>query len=546
MPESSSILTSSRTLRWFVIAVGLVIFVHLFEKSFRQSQIPLDIVRSGFDWSTLHPHHPVASIQPLPTQPPHKLRRVQFVPGKPHNYDIGVEQSRCKAVKVAAEKAWKTYKDRDAAVNAQALLNSGWEDPFSPWGERLINSLDTLWIMGMKKDFNDAVRIIGRLDWSVTHRKSCAVLETGSRLLGGLLSAYDISHESVLLVKAQELGEMLYMGFDTPNHLPPFWLEFDKAKNGQLEAEEAQPASSVTGLSLEFIRLAQLTGDNKYYDAVTRIVDQLHDSQNLTKLPGMWPTHFNVREGIFDHENTFSLGASSRSTYEYLIKMYTLLGGTDDRFENMYRNATDAIVKRLLFRPMTPKKLDIVFSGTFRVGNNIQLEPEIQQEACSAGGFFALGGRIFNVTDHMNLGARLTNGCMWAYGAFPHGIMPEVFKMVPCELGGCKWDEKRWRKDIEYEYEGREDLPMGFISARDPSYYLSPEAIESIFVMYRVTGHQEYREAAWKIFQAIRKATETEHGNAAIADVTTRGKLQQRESIEVSFLTLYKCKTNLP
>lgn len=545
MSESTFYFPSSRAFRWFLIAIGLLTFVHLFERSFNRSQAPLDVVRSSFDWSTLHPHHPVSSIQSLPTDPAKKLRRVQQIPGKPHNFDIGVEQSRCKAVRNAAERAWKHYKEHEAEPKEQALLNIGWQDPFSPWSEALINSLDTLWIMGMKKEFTEAVRTVSRIDWSLTHRRSCSISGTTTRLLGGLLAAYDLSKEAVLLAKARELGDMLVMGFDTPNHLPPFWLDFEKAKNGQLEGEDDQPAASVTGLSLEFTRLSQLTKDDKYYDAVVRIVDELHSSQNLTKLPGLWPTHFDTREGIFYHENTFSLSRNSRSSYDYLLKMYAILGNADDRYEEVYRNATKTMINRLLFRPMTPKKLDIVFPGTFRVGDKIQLDSEIRQEACFAGGMFALGGRIFNITEHVNLGARLVNGCMWAYNAFPHGIMPESFKMVPCELNGCKWDEKKWRQDIEYQYEGREDLPMGFINARDTSYSLNPEAIESIFIMYRITGHEEYREAAWKMFQAIQKATESTYGNAAIIDVTSRGQLRQRDSIEVSFHQIFMVISNL-
>jgi len=42
-------------------------------------------------------------------------------------------------------------------------------------------------------------------------------------------------------------------------------------------------------LSVEFTRLAQLTTENKYYDAVARITDALELWQNNTRLPGLWP-----------------------------------------------------------------------------------------------------------------------------------------------------------------------------------------------------------------------------------------------------------------
>lgn len=40
---------------------------------------------------------------------------------------------------------------------------------------------------------------------------------------------------------------------------------------------------------MEFTRLAQLTRENKYYDAIARITNELEIMQNKTRLPGMWP-----------------------------------------------------------------------------------------------------------------------------------------------------------------------------------------------------------------------------------------------------------------
>lgn len=47
-----------------------------------------------------------------------------------------------------------------------------------------------------------------------------------------------------------------------------------------------------------------------------------------------------------------------------------------------------------------------------------------------------------------------------------------------------------------------------------------PEAIESVFILYRITGDQTYQEVAWDMFESIENATETEIANAAIEDVT--------------------------
>jgi mannosyl-oligosaccharide alpha-1,2-mannosidase len=49
---------------------------------------------------------------------------------------------------------------------------------------------------------------------------------------------------------------------------------------------------------------------------------------------------------------------------------------------------------------------------------------------------------------------------------------------------------------------------------------LRPEAIESVFVLYRVTGEKKYQDIAWKMFQAIIAATKTDVSYSSIPDVT--------------------------
>lgn len=69
-------------------------------------------------------------------------------------------------------------------------------------------------------DFYQAAQFAAQLDWANTTETSANLFETTIRHLGGLLSAYDLSGEPALLDKAKELGDMLYMAFDTPNRLP--------------------------------------------------------------------------------------------------------------------------------------------------------------------------------------------------------------------------------------------------------------------------------------------------------------------------------------
>ena len=67
-------------------------------------------------------------------------------------------------------------------------------------------------------------------------------------------------------------------------------------------------------------------------------------------------------------------------------------------------------------------------------------------------------------------------------------------------------------------------LSPGFAAITDPRYILRPEAIESIFVLYRITGERYLLDAAWRMFNIIQNATEAEFGNAGITDVTATAK----------------------
>jgi mannosyl-oligosaccharide alpha-1,2-mannosidase len=46
-----------------------------------------------------------------------------------------------------------------------------------------------------------------------------------------------------------------------------------------------------------------------------------------------------------------------------------------------------------------------------------------------------------------------------------------------------------------------------------------PEAIESIWYMYRITGDPIWQDKGWRMFEAIIKWTRTEVGHSAIDDV---------------------------
>jgi len=53
----------------------------------------------------------------------------------------------------------------------------------------------------------------------------------------------------------------------------------------------------------------------------------------------------------------------------------------------------------------------------------------------------ALGAKALNRDGDLKLAAKITEGCVWAYGSFPTGIMPEWFRVARCnKTTECQFD----------------------------------------------------------------------------------------------------------
>ena len=433
-----------------------------------------------------------------------------------------------------------------------APISGGRKDPFGGWAATLVDALDTLWLMDMRVEFLEAVEAAVSIDFGTSSLKEINVFETTIRYLGGFIAAYDLSGDERLLVKAIELGDMLLVAFDTPNRLPVTRWNVRNAANLELQiAHDSTLVAEIGSLTMEFTRLSQITKDPRWYDATDRIMRVFDEQQNKTYLPGMWPVVVDARTSNFTRHTGFSLGAMSDSLYEYFPKMYALLGCVEPMYRKLYEESMSTAIKHNLWRPMTPDNADILISGNADVDEHgaERLEHQGQHLVCFAGGMFALGGRLFDLPEHLEVGRKLTEGCIWTYKQLPLGIMPEVFEMSACpSKDGCEWDERKWKGDIFKKDDspppGADDfiktnnLVPGFTNYQDKRYMLRPEAIESVFILYRVTGREDLLTSAWDMFQAIQENTKTDLANGALGDVTTKnGKLSVMNSMESFWLS---------
>ncbi|GAD94947.1 endoplasmic reticulum mannosyl-oligosaccharide 1,2-alpha-mannosidase, putative [Paecilomyces variotii No. 5] len=409
---------------------------------------------------------------------------------------------------------------------------------FGGWAASLVDALDSLWIMGLHDEFEDALQEVEKLDFTSCSLEELNVFETTIRYLGGLLAAYDVSRQNypVLLRKAVEIGQMLYVAFDTPNRMPiTRWRFHDALKGAPQEAGDSVLVAEIGSLTLEFTRLSQLTNDDRYFDAVQRIMNAFDSQQHQTKLPGMWPIVVNAKTLNFHEYSGFTIGGMADSLYEYLPKQHILLGGGSQQYRKLYQDAMVPMKEHIFFRPMT-QGADVLFPGDISSDgqaplSQLQTEAKAQHLSCFAGGMVALGARVFDLPEDLDVARKLVDGCLWGYETGRLGIMPEIIRTVACgDTNNCVWDEDRWHREVDQAFPDDngsvEDkiktrrLAPGITKIDDGRYILRPEAIESVFILYRITGDQSLAEKAWTMFETIVKHTISDIAHAGLDDCT--------------------------
>ena len=268
--------------RWTLLYAALFLVLFLFYKV-RTSGIHFSTLRphqailqepGTFHWDALPQHYPVTAFISLPSGQPKKHPAIQF--DFPRITDPTLEarrRERLMEIRASFEHAWNGYKKCAWAKDEVAPLSGRYYNTFGGWAATLVDSLDSLWILGFKEDFELAVVEVEKLDFSTSLHEELNIFETTIRYIGGLLSAYDLSGKGVLLRKAVELGNMMYVAFDTPNRMPITrwkWQEYDRPNKSELrpltvyralngsfqEAQDFVISAEVGSLSLEFTRLS--------------------------------------------------------------------------------------------------------------------------------------------------------------------------------------------------------------------------------------------------------------------------------------------------
>ncbi|KAK5217897.1 hypothetical protein LTR99_003291 [Exophiala xenobiotica] len=474
-----------------------------------------------------------------PTQIQYKFKRKSLA-----------QHERQDAVKREFLHAWTGYQDHAWMADGLLPLSGGRRQQFCGWSATLVDALDTLIIMGLDEEFQEALNATLTIDFADSIG-NCNVnlFESTIRYLGGLMAAYDLSNDARILPKLVELGDMLHSAFNTSNGMPCTMCKLATA-DAVIESSEDAALADVGSLYLEFARLSQVTGDEKYMHTIDVLSEVFARSQNDSSIPGLWPEMLNPRvvggPQSYDFarkSSRYALGAMSDSTYEYLVKAHLFMGKTRHIYRSMWELASRQIKRYLLFRAFIPgaNDTDIIFPGiaTRDLGaRETLLETRTEHLACFAGGMFAMAARIFDNPEDFSIAEQITNGCVWAYQNSPTGIMPETLTLLPCSTDDgqqCEWSDEYWTAQSNRSENCMNGncqyhrFPPGILQVKDPSYKLRPEAIESVFIMWRMTGDEYWREVGWEMFENIIEHTRSPFGHAALMSTM---EVYQRDTYE--------------
>lgn len=189
-----------------------------------------------------------------------------------------------------------------------------------------MDSLDTLWLMGLEEEFNDAKNWVQK---SLTFRNAgtISVFETTIRELGGLIAAYDLSGDQIFLDKARELGDLLLPAFDSSSGIPFAMINLQGHQGVTGWAGSTAILSELGSLQLEFRYLSYKLKDPKFE---TKAMKPLKLMRTKRPAHGLYPIKVNMRDGSFaDSQVTF--GALGDSFYEYLLKVW-IQGGKKEQW----------------------------------------------------------------------------------------------------------------------------------------------------------------------------------------------------------------------
>ncbi|OAD80912.1 glycoside hydrolase family 47 protein [Phycomyces blakesleeanus NRRL 1555(-)] len=468
------------------------------------------------------------------------LPQLQYTFKPENSTEKSKRESRKQSVKKAFLHAWNGYNNHALGFDEIAPLSNRTKNTFGGWGATLVDSLSTLLVMELNNEFTAALPEVAKIKMVVDQNVS--VFETTIRYIGGLLSAYELSGEKALLVKADQFGEMILPAFDTPFGLP--YHTWNSAK--QKGTNNHTLVADVGTVQLELITLSFHTRKPIYAEKaqkITEFLDSVGYAHGLF-IPGLYPSGINLYKGRFT-DAVCTFGAMGDSVFEYFLKEHVLLDGSVRQYSRMYIEAIDNMKIHMLQQlPGT----SLLFLPPFDTRKKT-FKKSMDHLTCFAPGMLAMGATLLDRPEDMIIAKGLLETCVYMYRTSSTGLCPETWLFPATEpynpltyslsdeemAGSHEWwyntqlpppplKEKFPAKQTDifpdiFKFNSSSKNTIEGLMATDRRYLLRPETVESLYILYRMTGDTKYQEYGWEIFEAIEKWCKTPSAYASIRNV---------------------------
>jgi mannosidase alpha-like ER degradation enhancer 2 len=337
-----------------------------------------------------------------------------------------------------------------------------------------VDALDTMILMNLKGEAKRTLKLVVE---NLSFDKDIYVknFEVTIRLLGGLLSGYQLTGDKRLLALAEDLGTRLLPVFNSPTGLP---YRYVNLRTGKTRGAETNPAETGT-LLLEFGTLSKLTRKPIFYDKAKRALVETYNRRSPIGLVGQ---RMNVETGEWTNRDTH-VSAEIDSYYEYLLKCWRLFGDEDCR--RMWLESISAINKYLADEVGT----ELWYGHADMLSG--------QRTTTMFGALDAFFPAVLALSGDLNRAARLQASSfkMWSR----HGIEPEEINYKTMEVG-------------------------------DAGYPLRPEIVESTYYLHHFTRNPAYLRMGKQLFDDFVRYCKTDEAYASLKSVVTKEKSDSMES----------------
>ena len=395
------------------------------------------------------------------------------------------QPKRLQAVRAAIQHAFHAYEAHAWGMDELNPLSKSGINSFDATGATIVDSLSTLWLADLMPEFSRAQAWVHDHDFLTV---SGNLFETNIRVVGGLLSAGALSKIPMFQFKAQSIAQRMLSSFDTPSGIPCNRFP------GVTTCGSANLAEAGT-LILEFGTLSKVTGDGAYLRAAERALTSIAKARNSSScnLQGLYPHTVSTRDGSGPCSG--SMGGGNDSMYEYLLKWYLMSG--DQTYKALWEESMVGTQKHLLSCSLDGLQFIVSNNGGHR--SNV-----LEHLACFTPGMLALG----NFQQYGALAASLTESCIAMYTSTASGVGADGMSFDTSKEG-CDHHTLESAKTV-HERNRRFQLTNAANIQR-------PEVLESVFLMWRFTRDEYYRDVAWEIFLRIEKYLRVDTGGYASA-----------------------------